>query len=384
MVDSGYSRLLGPLLLTLVSACGGGGKSEQPAKPPTPSQPPRNSTPAPIPPAILARHDHDPFDRSILEAYNRQIEALKAEGQPYGGDFEAVPAEGSAGCAEDYFTFDGRYGFPAFMDGIQRPLIRAAQDPGNAMVKVYEGLYRAGSGPQHSWDIPSIRRASGFFYTGIKTPPATLAREGGLWCNLFFRAEGASLPHCVGEMDRKHPLGDAFNLSMYLWQTENGGFVSLTRSVNVARYFALNPGYRGFHVKEGYVYAVQASGGLDVSHPSLKKAWVRHEQEVAVPGLVPWSRVVAYRRFVRNPGTADHPAPPEFAGPIQVRAGLREKEPQAYARIVQDLSRKSMFTRDLEQGHDWRPKVKLGNSTEHVDRFFAAHPRMDPADPALW
>ena len=394
MVSARHAGFLCPLLLALVFGCGGGGKSEQPINPTNPpsQKPPPNPPPAPgpsplapIPPAIMAQHDHDPFNRSILEAYNRQVAALEAEGQPYGADFQEVPAVDPPGYLEDYFTHDSTYGNPSFMDGIQRPLIHCAQDPGNVMTKVYEGLYRADSGPGRGWDIPAVRRVTGFLFTGSKLPPATIASNGGLWCNIFSRGpEAAPLPHCVELMDQKTPLHDAFNLARYLFVTDAGGFVSLTRSVSVARYFALNIGYKGKAAGEGYVYVVQASGGLDATHPSLKKPWVLHEQEVAVPGVVPWSRVVAYRRIVRNPGTQAHPAPPEFTGPIHVRAGLEAVDPGARTRILQDLSRKSLFTRDQEQGQEWRSKVKLSYSEDHLNQFRKAHPKVDPGDASLW
>ena len=101
-------------------------------------------------------------------------------------------------------------------------------------------------------------------------------------------------------------------------------------------------------------------------------------------GAVPWTRIVAYRRIVRNPGTAEHKAPPEFTGPIHVRSGLKDKDPQAYARILQDLSRKSLFTKDQEEGKDWKSKVALTRSKAYLDDFHKTHPELDPGDPSLW
>lgn len=379
--------LLLALALTLAPGCGsaggqGGSAKATPATPPAapPPQPDRGKALQPIPPDLLARYGHVPLNQQVMAAYNQHLQAL-AEASRYGPAFLEVPAEQPPPYAEGYFTFQGRDQSIRFKDGIQRPLIRTAHDPGNGMTPTYEHLFQL-CHAEPAWDPGAPRRASGFLFTGSKLGPARLAESGAICSSLFAPTpEHPIQPKLLDRLKGGHSLGTSFNLRRHLFYSEHTGFVSLTRSVHVARYFAVNVGTVGQGADDGYVYVVQASAGLDGGGALSHFRW---EQEVAVPGLVPWGRVVAYRRLVRNPGTAAAPEPPEFVGPIHVREQLQALEPQAYARIVHDLSVNSLFTKAFREGADWRPLIPRNQDEAYLDDFKSRHPWLPADDPSLW
>ncbi len=391
---SGFTRtgpwapgLLLALALILAPGCGGGGQGGS-AKA-TPATPPPAPTPVPtdpgqalqpIPPDLLARYGHVPLNQQVMAAYNQHLQAL-AEGPRLGRAFLEVPAEQPPPYAEGYFSFQPHDQSIHWMDGIQRPLIRAAHDPGNGMTPTYEHLFQL-SHAEPAWDPAAPRRVSGFLFTGSKLAPAQLAQSGAICSSLFAPTpEHPTLPKLLDRLKGGHSPGTAFNLRRHLFYSEHTAFVSLTRSVHVARYFALNTGTVGRSAGEGYVYVVQASAGLDGGSALSRFRW---EQEVAVPGLVPWNQVVAYRRLVQNPGTAASPQPPEFVGPIHVREQLQALEPQAYARIVHELSVNSLYTKAFREGTDWRPLIPKNEEEAYRNEFKARHPRLSPDDPSLW
>jgi hypothetical protein len=319
-----------------------------------------------------------------METYNHQVEALKAQSWPFGEAFVPVDPDSNAGPAEGYFTLEPKHQPVRFMDGLQRPLIRAAADPGEPMRARYEDLFDRVDQGHWTWDPAGVRRAAGFLFTGSKLAPDQLAKSGGLWCGLFAPdLKDPSRPALLGLMAGHKDLRQAFNLRHHLFYSDAGGFVSLTRSVWVARHFALNTGTVGRAADTGYVYVMQTGAGLDSGHPSLH-AHFPWEQEVSVPGLAPWSRVVAWRRMERHPGGQAQAAPPEFTGPIHVRPGFRAQDAAAWARVLAELSRKSLYTRAHEEGQEWRPLLERANDDDYLKEFRRAHPRRDPGDPELW
>lgn len=379
------SSLLPALLAALLACAGGGGSpgggnpggGTQPPPPPRPAA----SFPAPIPDADLEAHGSAPLNRKLMETFNHQVEALKADTWPFGEAFLEVDPDLHAGYAEGYFTLDPVHQPIRFMDGIQRPLIRAAAGPDNPMRARYEGLFEPGDRP---WDPAAVRRVAGFLFTGSKAAPDRLARTGGLWCGAFGPdPQDPDRPALLGLLAAHKDLRLTFNLRSHLFYSESSGFVSLTRSVWVARHFAINTGTVGRRADAGYVYVVKADAGLDAGHPSLH-AHFPWEQEVSVPGMVPWSRVVAWRRLERHPGGPGHGAPPEFTGPIHVRPGLRAQDAAAYARVVAALSLKSLYTKAHQEGADWRPLRAKADDEDYRRAFNQAHPRRDSQDPELW
>ena len=390
------------LLLGLILACPGGGggvtqaTSAQPSGPATPPSqtPPSGPATPPSPQDALAalpqdfvdRHAHDPVYGPIIRAYQDQLQALKTDTSRF-GDFEEVPPDGSAGYAEGYFSFQSRGQEFEYIDGIERPVIHSAAWSADLMVPVYEKLLSAKG---NDWDPAKTRRVTAYLFIGSPAEPSQLAKTGGFWCQLMrpdphnpARPTFAAIMDAPKSQTYVRDLSRAFNLAsnLILIGTSHGGFVSLTRSVNVARYYASRSGSVGKPERRGYVYVALAAGGLDASQ--LRGMW-QHEQEVAVPGMVPWSRVVAWRAYVVNPGTADHPAPPEFTGPLHVRAGLQPADPVAYHRIVLELSRKSLYTRVFEKGRDWRAKLSAFKDPAYVHEFRQAHPKVEASHPSLW
>jgi hypothetical protein len=119
--------------------------------------------------------------------------------------------------------------------------------------------------------------------------------------------------------------------------------------------------------------------GLDAADQTVLATHFSHEQEVTVPGAVPFTWVVAYRKFERRPSLG---APPEFTGPIMVRDHLAALEPAAYQKIVQALSIRSKYTQAFEAGQPWRDKLAEGERFTYQFDFKAAHPNPGPA--VLW
>jgi len=364
-----------------------------PATPPSQTPPSGPATPpspqdalAALPQDFVDRHAHDPVYGPIIRAYQDQLQALKTDTSRF-GDFEEVPPDGSAGYAEGYFSFQSRGQEFEYIDGIERPVIHSAAWSADLMVPVYEKLLSAKG---NDWDPAKTRRVTAYLFIGSPAEPSQLAKTGGFWCQLMrpdphnpARPTFAAIMDAPKSQTYVRDLSRAFNLAsnLILIGTSHGGFVSLTRSVNVARYYASRSGSVGKPERRGYVYVALAAGGLDASQ--LRGMW-QHEQEVAVPGMVPWSRVVAWRAYVVNPGTADHPAPPEFTGPLHVRAGLQPADPVAYHRIVLELSRKSLYTRVFEKGRDWRAKLSAFKDPAYVHEFRQAHPKVEASHPSLW
>jgi len=381
------------LFLGLVLGCGSGGAQGGAGAAAVRQTPPGpgSSPPGPLSESTLARFGHNPVYKAIMEAYNQQMQALGDERSAYGQNFIEEAPLAQLEPWEGYFTplrkdAQGRSLSDDFMDGIQRPLIRAegGGEPGAPLPAAYRELFQLRPAPWH-WEPEATRRVSGFVFVGRKQPPAALAQAGGIRSNLFSQKRpGRDRPEFLALMEQGGDLDTAFNLS---WHIRGGlgvtGFVSLSRSVNVARFYCLNIGAVGKEADEGYVYVARVSEALDAGQRRLASMWTR-EQEVAVPGLVPWGQVVAYRKFVRHPGPPDHPGPPEFTGPIHVRSGLKALEPRAHDRILQALSRKSRFTQDFEAGRAWQDHLPRQVDEAYLAGFHAGHPQVDPDAPAIW
>jgi len=349
-------------IFLLIQGCGGGGGGQKTEAPKPAPQPP------PTPPG-------DPRVRAVQEAFDWHSR-LAASAAPFGQAFREVPADASAGYAEGFFTAaPQRF---SSMDMLPRPLIRAAAPHGASLDDGYRGLYDASIGPDtKAWNPSAIRRAHGFVFTGLGSAPATLLAGRGILSSIF-RPVGQGGQRAFQQPDHASHLQRSFNLKSYLFNSMYGGFVSCTRSVHVARHFALQPGVHGARREEGYVYVAYVNGGLDGSDRSLASMHA-YEQEVAVPGMVPAGHIVAYRRMVKSPGGN---YPPEFTGPIHVRERLQDLEPAAYQAIIQALSLKSAFTRLAEQDVDWQRYQEKVNEPDYRTQFQREHPA--PGDEVIW
>jgi hypothetical protein len=351
------------LALTLVlaawTACGGGGGHSAAANPtpePVP-QPVANPTDCacgmvPVEPAFVARHGQSPVNKAILDAFTQQSHLILEPHSPFGQQFTAVNPNPAAGYTEGYFSsvHDSR------CDPIERPLIRAQGVYGPALAPLFEPMYRSDPG---RWNVGDTRRVSGFVFHGSKAGPKALQDSCAFYSPLFRPSKrNASLRAFQdlmnGTESARHDLRWAFDLSRYTLNTESKGFVSFTRSVQIARSFAVNIGSQGNRSNTGYVYVAYVRDGLDAADRVNLHTHFSHEQEVAAPGAVPFTYVVAYRKFERNPGSAARQAPPEFTGPVMVRDQLALLEPEACRAIVRALSVRSKFTQAYETGLDWQ------------------------------
>lgn len=362
--------------LLAAQGCGGGGGSEQAADKPAPKPGPATQPepdPAPEPTG-------DPRLAAVLDVYNKAVRAAKDEPQHFGKNFIEVQPPASTGYAEGYFWMERFEG--ESMELIQRPLIRASAVHGTPLGNLYESLYcSAATGKGKAWDLAGLRRVTGFVFAGYAATPEAVMQRQGVYCNLFLPAKNDPGKRRFQVLDNPEFLWLGFNLRDYLFSGIEGGFVSFTRSVNVVRHFALNPGQYGKPAETGYVYVAYVSGALDGSDPGLHSMHA-YEQEVAAPGLVPASHIVAWRKILKNPGSHDHPAPPEFVGPIHVRERLQALEPEACGRIMQALTTKSLFTKRHEEGVAWRHFLNKTKDPAYRAQVLQEHP--NPTGAAIW
>jgi hypothetical protein len=119
---------------------------------------------------------------------------------------------------------------------------------------------------------------------------------------------GAALPHFPSGPDNKNrgvaaSTGDGVELldsydHQAGWGSDYSGYVSVSRSMRSAFMFALlnTTGTRA----PGYLYACRALDAVDVEATWVKPRY--NEREVSVPGGIPWSEVVAFRRFAYASG----------------------------------------------------------------------------------
>ncbi len=101
------------------------------------------------------------------------------------------------------------------------------------------------------------------------------------------------------------------------------GYISTTKSVNVAK---------GFAGASGWVYCVLVRGGYHVPEKG-KSEWtaIFGEQEIAFPGFIPWKDVYAFRQVKMS----------KFTGPLWMRAGSGYWMPNTIQKVYELLSGKA-------------------------------------------
>ena len=104
------------------------------------------------------------------------------------------------------------------------------------------------------------------------------------------------------------------------------GHISTTRAVSVAKHFAK---------AGGWVYMVLVQGGFLLPAKG-KHVWTQifGEQEIAMPVLIPWSNVFAFRQ-VQPQGMN------KFAGPLYYRRGFDKQNPDVFKASYDLLSGKA-------------------------------------------
>ena len=115
---------------------------------------------------------------------------------------------------------------------------------------------------------------------------------------------------------------EAFHLGRMLNSETLKGYISTTKSIGVAK---------GFARAKGWVYLTLVRGGYHV--PDKKcHVWTEAfgEQEIALPGPIPWDHIFAFRKLQEISA--------RFTGPLYVRKGFAARNPTAYAEAVRLMS----------------------------------------------
>jgi len=108
--------------------------------------------------------------------------------------------------------------------------------------------------------------------------------------------------------------GESLHLGRMLANELMKGYISTTREITVAKGFA-RPG--------GTVYLVLCRGGFEIPVKGDHQ-WttIFGEQEIALPGKIPWDHVFGFRRM--------RPDVSKFEGPIYFRKGFEAKHKKAF------------------------------------------------------
>lgn len=123
----------------------------------------------------------------------------------------------------------------------------------------------------------------------------------------------------------------ALDLDEYVQNEFMGGFVSVSRSVMVAKSFACGRGGNASG-REGWVYVCFVEGAFSMplkgTHPLAKK----QEFELAMPGMLEWEDVAGWRKVAVDG---------KFTGPVYLRHSLLKSDPTAFEQLYRILSGKS-------------------------------------------
>jgi hypothetical protein len=143
----------------------------------------------------------------------------------------------------------------------------------------------------------------------------------------------------LGIKGQEHASAATFNdlyknrpldLYSYIEQEDFGGFLSVSRSVRIAKSFASGRGLTASEDKkrDGWVYAVYCEGAIHVPHEE------NHEFELAMPGILDWADVVGWRKVQQADGKFDP------LGPVYLRKSLSIYDPDAFLELYEVLSGK--------------------------------------------
>jgi hypothetical protein len=132
---------------------------------------------------------------------------------------------------------------------------------------------------------------------------------------------------------------EPMNLERFLADQHHGEFISTSKSVAIARFFATStwtPG--GAQVPrstDGWIYACFVEGAIEIPTAKTYKdqngddfTVLFNEQELAMPGMLDWDDVMACRK-VQKDG--------KFTGPVYVRPHLEDGVHHSAAPIIYDL-----------------------------------------------
>jgi hypothetical protein len=128
------------------------------------------------------------------------------------------------------------------------------------------------------------------------------------------------------------------NLQRFLRDQHHGEFISTSKSVAIARFFAtltwVGTGMK-LNSTDGWVYACFAEGAIEIPKPGVYQdqngddfSVPFDEQELSMPGMLDWRDVMACRK-VKQDG--------RFTGPVYVRPRLEDGVHHSAAPIFYDL-----------------------------------------------
>nr|WP_315186926.1 choice-of-anchor D domain-containing protein [uncultured Albidiferax sp.] len=206
-----------------------------------------------------------------------------------------------------------------------------------------------------------IQRICCYTFRGDTRDPASVEAAGGLLPGFTRRDKGVAAFKEIGEeidkavkeghdkyisVLKKHQI---LHLGVYTLLKDFRGYISTTTSIAMAKCFA-NDGVTEVHGNTySYCYAVRCHGGfhLPSSVPDKrakfdKKVDSQHtfahfaEQEVAMPGAIPWNNDVVGVRVIRCDGTGQY-----FSGPVFLKDMLKREDMGAFSEIFELLSGKS-------------------------------------------
>ena len=157
-------------------------------------------------------------------------------------------------------------------------------------------------------------------FRGDSRPPSGIKNAGGFLLNY---TRPAHIERNVAQAQDQ-----ALNLQRFIANQEYGGYLSVTKSIAVAKGFAIGlagttpPG-------PGWVYVCFAEGGYHLPAHGAH-AWVKfNEQEISMPGILDWADVVGCRH-VRSDGS--------FDGNVHLKRTLWYEDPTAAVKIWELLS----------------------------------------------
>ena len=180
-------------------------------------------------------------------------------------------------------------------------------------------------------------RVIAYGYRGDSRPPSEVKSDGG------FNSNYTRPAHIARARRENKPDDRAFDLPAFLKNQFYGGYISVSRSYAVAKWFACGKGKTTSGPGPGWVYACLAEGGFMIP-PAGEKTYTllngdkvtidipNAEQEISMPGLLDWDDVVACRRVTEDGW---------FEGNVFIRRSLQNADPRAARKIWKQLSGKS-------------------------------------------
>jgi Scabin-like len=163
-------------------------------------------------------------------------------------------------------------------------------------------------------------RVIAYGFRGDSRPPSAMKNAGGFLPNYTRAAHIEKNVHKAQDQ--------ALNLQTFIANQEYGGYLSVTKSVAVAKGFAIGMGGTA-PPGAGWVYACFVEGGFHLPAKGAH-AWVKYnEQEISMPGILDWDDIVGCRS-VQADGN--------FLGNVYLKSALAHQDPKAAVKIWELLS----------------------------------------------